>query len=109
MPLMPAERAVPQVLALAHVPYRGVLVPAPATLVLRRGSNGLLWADSFPKAIDVDEALAGRRDPQVVRLERGRLYITAANGEAVYVPVGESALPHCVRYGRLYLRSADPR
>ena len=92
MPLVPAERAVPEEVALAYVPFRGQVVPAPSTLVLRRGRDGRLRADSFPETIDVDEALAARRDPRVVRLERGRLYVTAANGQAVYVLVGESPL-----------------
>jgi len=39
-----------------------------------------------------------------VRVERERLYVEAVNGTAVYVPVGPSPLPGCVRYGRLYLR-----
>jgi hypothetical protein len=43
----------------------------------------------------------------VVRLERDRLSIQAANGTAVYVPVGCSARPGCVRSGRLYLRPLD--
>ena len=105
MPVVHPDPAVPREVALAYVPSRGVLVPAPSTLVLRRGSDGRLRADSFPEAIDVDEALAARRNPAFVRLERGRLHVTAANGNAVYVPVGESALPGCVRYGRLYLRT----
>ena len=73
MPLRPSNRAVPRELALAYVPSHGVLVPAPSTLVLRRDKDGLLRADAFPEAIDVDEAVAARRDPSVVRLERGRL------------------------------------
>ena len=64
---------------------------------------------AVPEAIDGDEAVAARRDPSMVRLERGRLQVTAANGAAVYVPVGESALPSCVRYGRLYLRTRADR
>ena len=108
MPLRPSDGAVPVEVALAYVPSRGVLVPAPSTLVLRRHGDGRLRADAFLEAIDVDEAVASRRDPRVVRLERGRLYVTAANGVAVYVPVGESALPGCVRYGRLYLRATAP-
>jgi hypothetical protein len=103
MPLVPEE------VALAYVPLREHGVPAPSTLVLRRGRDGRLRADSFPETIDVDEALAARRDPRVVRLERGRLYVTAANGQAVYVPVGESPVPRCVQYGRLYLRIEESR
>ena len=45
--------------------------------------------------------------PRVARIERGKLFVSVANGEAVYVPVGESALRGCRRYGRLYLRLAD--
>ena len=52
-------------------------------------------------------AVVARLDPAVVRLERDRLSVTAANGAAVYVPVGASARPGCTRYGRLYLRLAD--
>jgi hypothetical protein len=104
MPLRPPGRAVPEEVALAYVRSQGRYVPAPSTLVLRQGTDGLAHADAFPEAIDVDEAVASRRDPRFVRLERGRLHVTAANGSAVYVPTGESALPGCVRYGRLYLR-----
>ena len=46
----------------------------------------------------------GRLDPDVVRLERGRLSVAMANGAAVYVPVGPSPRPGCRRYGRLYRR-----
>jgi hypothetical protein len=52
-------------------------------------------------------AVVARLDPSAVRLERDRLYITAANGAAVYVPVGASSRPGCTRYGRLYLQLAD--
>jgi hypothetical protein len=62
--------------------------------------------DGFPDEAEVCEALGGRLDPRVVRLERGRLYVHAANGVAVYVPVGPSPRPGCRRYGRLYLRPA---
>jgi hypothetical protein len=62
--------------------------------------------DGFPDEAEVCEALVGRLDPRVVRLERGRLYVHAANGVAVYVPVGPSPRPGCRRYGRLYLRPA---
>jgi hypothetical protein len=51
--------------------------------------------------------VVARLDPAVVRLERDRLFIQAANGVAVYVPVGPSARPGCLRYGRLYLRLLD--
>jgi hypothetical protein len=57
----------------------------------------------------VSEALVARLAPALaaaVRLERGRLYVEAANGVAVYVPVGPSPRPGCRRYGRLYLRPA---
>ena len=41
---------------------------------------------------------------ELVRQERGRLYVAVADAEATYVPVGPSPLPDCTRYGRLYLR-----
>jgi hypothetical protein len=62
--------------------------------------------DGFPDEAEVCEALVARLAPRVVRLERGRLYVEAANGSAVYVPVGPSPRPGCRRYGRLYLRQA---
>ena len=80
--------------------------PAP-TLVFRRHLDGRVTADGFPDEVDVCEALVSRLDPQVVRLERGRLYLEVANGAAVYVPVGPSLRPGCRRYGRLYLRRDD--
>ena len=73
-------------------------------LVFRRWSDGRVEVDGFPAETDVCEDLAAHMDPNVVRLERGRLYVTAANGHAVYVSVGPSPLRGCVRYGRLYLR-----
>ena len=66
-----------------------------------------MTADGFPDEADVCEALVARLAPALgaaVRLERGRLYIEAANGAAVYVPVGPSPRPGCTRYGRLYRR-----
>lgn len=56
------------------------------------------------------EGLVAHWNANAVRLERGRLYVTVANGQAVYVPVGPSPLRGCARYGRygrygrLYLR-----
>ena len=91
--------------ALAYVYRPGWLVPAPDTVVFRRGGDGQVRAQSFPDEVDVHEELARRLDPRLVRVERGKLYITAANGEAVYVPVGPSPLAGCVRYGRLYFRA----
>lgn len=73
-------------------------------LVFRRRSDGTVAVEGFPDETDVCEALVPHLDQQVVRLDRGRLYVTAANGHAVYVPVGSSPIPGCVRYGRLYLR-----
>ena len=66
-----------------------------------------MTVDGFPDEADVAPAVVAWRDPAVVRLERDRLYIDAANGVAVYVPVGPSARPGCVRYGRLYFRLLD--
>ncbi len=80
--------------------------PAPRGLVFRRWPDGRVTADGFPEEADVCEPLVARLDPRVVRLERGRLYVEAANGAAVYVPVGPSPRPGCTRYGRLYLRPA---
>jgi hypothetical protein len=80
--------------------------PVPS-LVFRRQGDGRVIADGFPDEADVCEALVARLDPQVVRLERGRLSIKVANGAAVYVPVGPSPRPGCRRYGRLYLRRED--
>jgi hypothetical protein len=77
---------------------------AQALLVFRRRADGRVTVDGFPEEADVCEPLVARLDPAVVRLERGRLYIEAANGTAVYVPVGPSPRPGCRRYGRLYLR-----
>jgi hypothetical protein len=64
-------------------------------------------ADGFPNEADVCAALLARLDHGVVRLERDRLHVAAANGAAVYVPVGPSSRPGCTRYGRLYQRRAD--
>jgi hypothetical protein len=76
-------------------------------LVLTRQPDGQYAADGFPDEIDVAAGVVGLLDPAVVRLERGRLYVTAANGQAVYVPVGPSRIRGCTRYGRLYLRRAE--
>ena len=83
--------------------------PAPSLLVFRRTAAGRVTAEGFPDEADVCEVMLKVLDPGVVRLERERerLYITAANGVAVYVPVGPSPLPYCTRYGRLYRRLAD--
>jgi hypothetical protein len=82
--------------------------PAPPRgLVFRRWPDGRVTADGFPDEADVCPALVARLDPGVVRLERDRLYVAAANGAAVYVPVGPSSRPGCTRYGRLYRRLAD--
>jgi hypothetical protein len=66
-----------------------------------------MTVDGFPDEADVCAVLVARLDPNVVRLERGRLYVEAANGAAVYVPVGPSPWPGCRRYGRLYRRLPD--
>ena len=80
--------------------------PSGEQLVFRRRPDGRVAVDRFPDEADVCEPLVARLDPRVVRLERGRLYVEAANGAAVYVPVGPSPRPGCRRYGRLYLRPA---
>src|SRR5215218_9652200 len=67
--------------------------PAPRGLVFRRWPDGRVTADGFPDEADVCPALVARLDPGVVRLERDRLYVQAANGAAVYVPVGASSRP----------------
>jgi hypothetical protein len=89
-----------------RVPPAAPRRPPVEQLVFRRRPDGRVEADSFPEEAEVCEALVGRLDPRVVRLERGRLYVEAANGAAVYAPVGPSLRPGCRRYGRLYLRPA---
>jgi hypothetical protein len=81
--------------------------PTPALLVFRRRADGRVAVDAFPDEADVCEPPVGRLDPAVVRLERGRLSVTVANGAAVDVPVGPSPRPGCRRYGRLYRRLSD--
>jgi hypothetical protein len=81
--------------------------PTVGRLVFRRWPDGRMTVDGFPDEADVCAVLVARLDPNVVRLERGRLYVEAANGAAVYVPVGPSPWPGCRRYGRLYRRLAD--
>jgi hypothetical protein len=79
-------------------------------LVLRRWPDGRVTADGFPEEADVSEARVARLPPALaaaVRLERGRLYVEAANGAAVDVPVGPSPRPGCTRYGRLDRRLTD--
>jgi hypothetical protein len=90
----------------------GLPPPSPPVgrLVFRRYPDGRVTVDGFPEEADVSEALVARLAPALaaaVRLERGRLYVEAANGAAVYVPVGPSSTPGCTRYGRLYRRLAD--
>jgi hypothetical protein len=78
--------------------------------VLRRWPDGRVTVDGFPEEADVCEARVARLAlalAAAVRLERGRLSIEAANGAAVYVPVGPSPRPGCTRYGRLYRRLTD--
>ena len=104
----PERRALPTLLALAYIHEDGRWVPALHTLVLVRRSDGWASDNGFPDEIAVNERLVGRLDLPGVRIERGRLRVSATNGEAVYVPVGESAIGGCVRYGRLYLRAAGP-
>jgi hypothetical protein len=76
-------------------------------LVFRRYPDGGVTVDGFPEEADVCEPLVARLDPRVVLLERGRLYVEAANGAAVYVLVGDSPRPGCRRYDRLYRRLTD--
>ena len=105
---MPSD-SVPAVFTLAflgEVPPRLALL-VPGLMVFRRQSDGRLTVDGFPDETDVCAAVVTRLDPRVARIERGKLFVSVANGEAVYVPVGESALRGCRRYGRLYLRLAD--
>jgi hypothetical protein len=106
--------ALPAVFTLAVVPgpaarrERGGAWGA-ALLVLRRHTDGRITADGFPDEVDVCEPLVRRLPPSlqhVAWLDRGRLYVAVSNGEATYVPVGESPLPGCTRYGRIYLRTA---
>jgi hypothetical protein len=94
-------------LAFFQAPPRALAPLAPKLLVFRRREDGRVTVDSFPDETDVCEPLVARLDPRIVRLDRGRLYVSAVNGEAVYVPVGESPLRGCTRYGRLYLRLKD--
>jgi hypothetical protein len=75
-------------------------------MVLVRRSDGWASDTGFPDEIAVNERFVGRLDLPNVRIERGRLRVSATNGEAVYVPIGESAIDGCVRYGRLYFRAA---
>ena len=106
-PATPPERhALPTLLALAYIREGGRWVPAVDTLMLVRRSDGWACDGGFPDEIAVNEPLVGRLNLPNVRIERGRLRVTATNGEAVYVPLGESALDGCVRYGRIYLRAS---
>jgi hypothetical protein len=107
-PGMPSD-SVPPVFTLAflgEVPPRLARL-VPGLMVFRRRPDGHVAVDDFPDETDVCAAVVARLDPRVVRLERGKLYISMTNGEAVYVPVGESALRGCRRYGRLYVRMTD--
>ena len=64
-------------------------------------SGGPPWAGcASASSVDHYAELA----PAVPSLDRGRLYIYAANGEAVYVPDGPSPLQDYTRYDRLYRR-----
>ena len=105
----------PSVVGLAYVRdgSSGRWVLAARTLVLLRAAEGWVTGGrGFREEIDVSEDLVRRVTLPCVRLERGRLYVSAANGEAVYVPLGpaapsvprEAGPPGRVRYGRLYLR-----
>ena len=76
-------------------------------LVLQRRPEGVFTVAGFPDEVHVNEEHVRCLDPDLVRLERERLYIYAANGEAVYVPLSASPLRGFRRYGRLYLRGRD--
>jgi hypothetical protein len=102
----PERRALPTVLALAYIREDGRWTPARHTLVLVRRSDGWASDGGFPDEISVNEPLVERLNLPDVRIERGRLRVSATNGEAVYVPLGESAIAGCVLYGRLYRRAA---
>jgi hypothetical protein len=91
----------------ARLPRPAPTPAPPRGLVFSRWPDGRVTVDAFPDEADVCPAVVARLDPAVVRLERDRLSIQAANGVAVYVPVGASSGPGCTRYGRLYLRLAD--
>jgi hypothetical protein len=108
---MADDDSMPPVFTLAFLEggLRTLAQVRPNLLVFRRHGDGRVTVDTFPDEADVCDALVARLDQRLARIERGRLYIKAANGEAVYVPVGESPLRHCRRYGRLYLRLADGR
>ena len=75
-------------------------------MVFRCGGDGRVVVTDFPDEVDACPVTVAALDPAVVRIERERLYVTASNGTAVYVPVGPSPLAGCVRYGRFYLRAA---
>jgi hypothetical protein len=94
----------PTLLALAYIREDGRWVHALHTLMLVHRSDGWVSDGGFPDEIAVNEALVDRINLPVVRFARGRLRVSATNGEAVYVPLGESPVDGCVRYGRLYLR-----
>jgi hypothetical protein len=84
--------------------------PPVGRLVSRRSPDGRVTVDGFPEEADVCEPLVARLAPAlaaVVRLERGRLSVEAADGVAVYAPVGASPRPGCRRSGRLSRRLAD--
>jgi hypothetical protein len=105
---LPVPAELPGLLGRRRLPLdRNPLPALPRGLVFCRWPDGRVTADGFPDAADVCPAVVARLDPSVVRLERDRLSITAANGAAVYVPVGPSSGPGRARYGRLYLRQAD--
>ena len=75
----------------------------PGLLVFWRHPDGRITVNDFPEEVDIRGV--GDAPPGLARIERGRLYITASNGEAVYVAVGPS--PRGTRYGRLYQRMVE--
>jgi hypothetical protein len=110
-----AHRLLPAVIALvpievsARSPVRREWRPSDR-LIFRCHADGRVTVDEFPEETDIHEALVqhvARIAPELLWLHRERLYVQAANGEAVYVPVGPSRVPGCTRYGRLYRRLPD--
>jgi hypothetical protein len=89
-----------------HLPVQ----PPENSFMFRKTAQGRVQVESFPDESDICPHVVDRlaiHHPGLVRLEGERLYIHAANGEAVYVPIGPSKVQHCTRYGRLFWRLPD--